>query len=249
MGIMWPFKKKTNRSEVEQTPGFKEMESLFGEIIGSQEKPAKVENQKLMDGSMYTGEAILCTNGFYLPNGYGKKIISKEVEMTGHWVDGNANGVCYVNMHHSMVTGHFVNSRPNGWCLSVEGGRGYVFGVFKTDDCVCSLGDAVLWMMRGVNMGLRTSFKLGLITVGEVRNNTACGFHFMNNGDVYVGTDGRAMDKTGFFFKFTHDGYIQIGRFEKGVLVEKLAPQAVVLANGMDASLLPTAIDTNKKYF
>lgn len=246
---MWPFKKKAKDSFEERYPELNGVKTLLGEIIGSQEKPAKVENQKLIDGSVYTGEAILCSNGFYLPNGFGKKVISKEVEMTGQWVDGIANGVCYVNMHHSMVTGHFVNNRPNGWCISVEGGRGFVFGVFKTDDCIFSLGDTVLWMMRGVNMGLRTSSKLGLVIVGEIRNNTVCGFHFMNNGDVYVGTDGKTMNKTGFFFKFTHDGYIQIGRFEEGVLVEQLAPQAVVLANGLDASLLPTLIDINKKYF
>ena len=246
MGLFEVFKKK---EKGESTPEFKEMETLLSEIIGTQEKPAKVENKKLRDGSTYTGEAILCTDGFYLPNGYGKKIISKEVEMTGHWVDGNANGVCYVNMHHSMVTGHFKNSRPDGWCLSVEGGRGFVFGVFKVDDCVCSLGDSVTWMMRGVNMGLRTSFKLGLILVGEIKNNTACGFHFMNNGDVYVGTDGIKMDKTGFFFKFSKDGYVQIGRFESGLLVEELNPHAVVLANGMDSSLLPANTDTKKKYF
>ena len=246
MGLFHFYKKKRN---LKSTDAYKEMEALLTPIIGTEEKPAKVENQKLRDGSIYTGDAILCTDGFYLPNGYGKKIISKEVEMTGHWVDGNANGVCYVNMHHSMVTGQFKNSRPEGWCLSVEGGRGFVFGVFKVDDCVCSLGDSVTWMMRGVNLGLKTSFKLGLILVGEIKNNTACGFHFMNNGDVYVGTDGIKMDKTGFFFKFTKDGYIQIGRFESGLLVEELNPHTVVLANGMDSSLLPEDIDTKKKYF
>ena len=71
----------------------------------------------------------------------------------------------------------------------------------------------------------------------------------MNNGDVYVGTDGIKMDETGFFFKFTHDGYIQIGRFEGGALVEGLNPHAVVMSNGMDSSLLPANIDTKKKYF
>ena len=105
MGLFHFYKKKRN---LKSTDAYKEMEALLTPIIGTEEKPAKVENQKLRDGSTYTGEAILCTDGFYLPNGYGKKIISKEVEMTGHWVDGNANGVCYVNMHHSMVTGQFI---------------------------------------------------------------------------------------------------------------------------------------------
>ena len=234
---------------LEKDTHYEDAVALLTEIIGTEEKPAKIENKKLKDGSTYTGEAILCKDGFYLPYGYGKKVISKQIEMTGHWVNGNANGMCYVNMHHSMVTGHFKDSRPEGWCLSVEGGRGFVFGVFKYDDCVVPLGEIVLWMMRGIDMGLKTSYKKGFILVGEIRNNKACGFHFMNNGDLYVGTDDQQLNKTGYFFKFTLDGYIQIGRFVQGRLIEKMSPKDVIKANGMDATLLKTPIDTSRKYF
>lgn len=223
--------------------------SLIESITGSDEKPAKVENQKLQDGSIYTGEARLCTNGFYLPYGYGKKVISKQLEMTGHWLNGYVNGMCYVNMHNAMVTGHFVNSRPDGWCLSIEGGKGYVFGVFKNDDCKISLGDSVLWMMRGIKFGLKISYKRGLILVGEIKNNKSCGFHFLDNGDLYVGNDDSRLCQNGSFFKFSHDGHIQIGHFENGILKGILSPKAVVLLNGMDPSLLPANIDTNRNYF
>ena len=223
--------------------------STLEEIIGTEEKPAKVEKKKLADGSIYTGEAILCKNGFYLPNGWGKKYVSKDLELTGSWRDGNMNGVCYMNLHHSMVTGHFVDSRPDGWCLSIEGGRGFVFGVFKIDDCVDSLGEAVTWMIRSVDAGLKTSSVKKQILVGQIVDNKPMGFHFMNNGDVYVGTDNSRLEKTGYFFKFTHDGYIQIGRFEKGNLIERMDAKDVVKANGVSPSLLTVNIDTNKKYF
>lgn len=168
--------------------------------------------------------------------------------MTAHWVNGNANGMCYLNLHHVMVTGHFVDNHPEGWCLSVEGGKGFVFGVFHNDDCVTSLGESVVWLIRTMDMGLKTSYKKGQILVGEVINNQARGFHFMNNGDLYVGTDDAALSKTGFFFKFTKDGYIQIGEFKNGVLVEELPGEEVVFANGGNTAQYKP-LNTKKKYF
>ncbi len=221
---------------------------LLERVCGSDEKPAQVEKQKLQDGSIYTGQALLLQNGYYLPHGYGKKYISPQAEMTAHWVNGNANGMCYLNLHHAMVTGHFVDNHPEGWCLSVEGGKGFVFGVFHNDDCVTSLGESVVWLIRTMDMGLKTSYKKGQILVGEVINNQARGFHFMNNGDLYVGTDDAALSKTGFFFKFTKDGYIQIGEFKNGVLVEELPGEEVVFANGGNTAQYKP-LNTKKKYF
>ena len=223
--------------------------SMIKDIIGTEDKPAKVEKQKLADGSIYTGEARLCQDGNYLPYGWGKKYVSKDLEFTGSWRDGNLNGVCYMNMHHSMVTGHFVDNRPNGWCLSVEGGRGLVFGVFKIDDCVCSLGEAIIWMVRSINPGLKTNSAKKQIFLGQIINNQAKGFCFMDNGEVYVGIDNSSLEKTGYFFKFTSDGYIQIGKFENGKLIERMAAIDVVKANGISPSLLTVNVDTNKKYF
>lgn len=221
---------------------------LLERVCGSDEKPAQVEKQKLQDGSIYTGQALLLQNGYYLPHGYGKKYISPQAEMTAHWVNGNANGMCYLNLHHAMVTGHFVDNHPEGWCLSVEGGKGFVFGVFHNDDCVTSLGESVVWLIRTMDMGLKTSYKKGQILVGEVINNQARGFHFKNNGDLYVGTDDAALSKTGFFFKFTKDGYIQIGEFKNGVLVEELPGEEVVFANGGNTAQYKP-LNTKKKYF
>ncbi|MDD6227989.1 MAG: hypothetical protein PUA94_02990 [Bacteroidales bacterium] len=221
---------------------------LLEKVCGTEEKPTQIEKQKLQDGSIYTGQALLLQNGFYLPHGYGKKYISPQMEMTAHWINGNANGMCYLNMHNAMVTGHFVNSRPEGWCLSVEGGVGFVFGVFHNDDCILSLGESVVWLIRTMDMGLRTSYKKGQILVGEIINNQARGFHFMNNGDLYIGTDDSKLSKTGFFFKFSKDGYIQIGEFKNGMLINELPGDEVVFANGGDASLYKP-LNTSKKYF
>jgi hypothetical protein len=242
-------KQITNQSIIDDFDPQENVLSLLERIIGSDEKPAKVEKKKLADGSIYSGEARLCHDGFYIPYGWGQKYVSKDLELTGFWRDGNLNGVCYINMHHSMVTGHFVDSTPDGWCLSIESGRGFVFGVFKADDCVYSLGEAVSWMMKSINLGLKMSSVKKQILVGQITNSHATGFHFMNNGDVYVGTDDYRLEKNGYFFKFTHDGYIQIGKFEKGNLIEPMTAKDVVKANGVLPSLLTVNVDTNKKYF
>ena len=248
MGLFDFFKRK--RTE-ELTPEFKEMESLLSGIIGTQEKPANVKNQKLRDGATYSGEAILCTDGFYAPYGYGVKILNKDVEMTGKWIDGVINGVCYMNMHFAMITGQFKNNHPKGWCLSVEGGKGYVFGYFDNDDCQISLGEEVKWMYWSIHsIHLYKMFMHDSIVVGERIGKEIIGFHFMNNGDVYVGTeDADRVEKSGYFFKFTYDGYLQTGQFNKGNLIKELSPFEVVRANQMDTAVLPINIDTRRKYF
>lgn len=248
MGIFDFYKKKRN---LKSTDAYKEMEALLTPIIGTEEKPAKVENKKLRDGSIYSGEAILCTDGYYQPNGYGKKILNKNVEMTGKWVNGVINGVCYMNMHFAMVTGQFKNNHPKGWCLSVEGGKGYVFGYFDNDDCQISLGEEVKWMYWSIHsIHLYKMFMHNCIVVGERIGKEVIGFHFMDNGDVYVGTEDAAkVEKTGYFFKFTHEGYLQTGQFQKGKLIKKMTPYDVVKANQMDTAVLPNDIDTNRKYF
>lgn len=230
---------------------YKKVYSLVESVVGTDEKPAKVEKQKLSDGSIYTGEARLCKDGFYTPYGYGEKILNKNVSMFGKWIDGRVNGVCYMNMHFAMITGQFRNNHPKGWCLSIQQNRGYVFGYFDEDDCKISLGNEVLWMIRSIhNFHLYRMWKYDSIIVGERIDRQVIGFHFMNNGDAYVGAEDAAkVEKTGFFFKFTNDGRIQIGFFSKGQLVKAMKPRDVIEANGLDTSLAPSYVDTDKKYF
>jgi TRAP-type mannitol/chloroaromatic compound transport system substrate-binding protein len=72
----------------------------------------------------------------------------------------------------------------------------------------------------------------------------------MNNGDAYVGAEDAAnVEKTGFFFKFTNVGRIQIGFFSKGQLVKAMEPKDVIEANRLDASLASSYVDTDRKYF
>lgn len=211
-------------------------------------KQVDVEQQKLQDGSIYTGQAIMLEKDLYMPYGYGKRIFGPHMEMIGHWIDGKANGMCYLNLHDSMITGHFVENKPTGWCIKVEKGNRYVFGVFNNGKCIQSLNESVSWIIHSMNWDLKTSYKYEQILVGELIGNESRGFHFMNNGDLYIGIDESNLSKTGFFFKFTKDGFIEIGEFKNGTLVEKLPGEEVVDANFGNFHLYKP-LNAKKKYF
>ena len=89
-------------------------DSLIERALGSPDHPIRVEKKTLKDGSTYTGEAYTAKDGNYCPHGFGKQIISKDLEITGHFQHGYANGVIYANMHFAMVTGRYINGRPDG---------------------------------------------------------------------------------------------------------------------------------------
>ena len=104
-------------------------------------------------------------------------------------------------------------------------------------------------MIKSMSMGLNINSRKKQIFVGQTAITKAKGFLFSNNGDVFVGVGDADFNKTGYFFKFTEDGFIQIGRFEQGTLVEPLAPEEVLRANGISPNLLSKKVDTSKKYF
>lgn len=254
MGLFDLFKKgKNDLGKQEQVEG-----NLLENTAGSNGKLIIIKQQKLADGSFYSGEATPCANGFYLPNGFGKKIVNEDLELTGCWKDGNINGVCYKNMHHSMITGHFIKNQPQGWCLSIGKGQGADFGVFKKEKCVRSLVETVSWMLKSIDYDIKFKPNKRMVFVGNImglfegdKDYIARGFHFMNNGEIYVGMDTSQFEQTGFFFKFTQDGHIQIGLFEHGALEMELEPKEVIqnCFHDYDPTWLSLTIDTNKKYF
>lgn len=253
----------TPQPRLEDTPEFKELSKIIEQCIGSPENPIKVEKEKLKDGTTYTGEAVTLEDGSHLPYGWGKKTYvqdGNEVILTGQFKDGNVNGVCYMNMHFAMVTGRFIDSRPYGWVVSLE--NGVLFGAFENGDYTHALSAQAMWIQdeyrsyQGLPIG---SFpKRGTIIFGQpykakdgVVLQKAIGMQFTNDGDVYVGTDERGLSKTGYFVKYKSDGYIEIGYYVNGTLIEPMSFQELLthypLAN--NAKNRAIRFDTNKKYF
>lgn len=258
-----PLKEKKPQIDLDHykdNPSTHKIESLLESVLGTPEKPVKVEKKQLKDGSIYTGEAYVTKDGDYCPHGFGKQVISKDLELTGHFKDGYANGVMYANMHFAMVTGRYIGGRPYGWVVSAE--KGIIFGVFKDDDFVLALTEQVMWIgdeyrdYDGSVIGVYPKRKT--IVFGQpykaqdgVVVRKAIGAQFTDEGDVFVGTDQKGLSKTGYFVKYGHDGFITIGHFVNGELDEELTwrdflshyPKANTPKNQA------IKIDTTKKYF
>ena len=237
-----------------------ELTSLIESVLGSPDKPVKVEKKQLKDGSIYTGEAYVTKDGDYCPHGFGKQVISKDLELTGHFKDGYANGVMYANMHFAMVTGRYIGGRPYGWVVSAE--KGIIFGVFKDDDFVLALTEQVMWIgdeYRDYDGGVIGVYpKRKTIVFGQpykaqdgVVIRKAIGAQFTDEGDVYVGTDQKGLSKTGYFVKYGHDGYITIGHFVNGELDEELTWLELLshYPKANNEKNRAIKIDTKKKYF
>lgn len=235
-------------------------DSLIERALGSPDHPIRVEKKTLKDGSTYTGEAYTAKDGNYCPHGFGKQIISKDLEITGHFQHGYANGVIYANMHFAMVTGRYINGRPDGWIVSAE--NGVIFGVFKGDDFVQALTEQIMWIQdeyreyHGNVIGVYPKRKT--IIFGQpfkaqdgIVIRQAIGAQFTSDGDVYVGADQNGLSKTGYFVKYGHDGYITIGYFVNGVLQNELTWHELLshYPNANNAKNRAIQINTTKKYF
>lgn len=212
--------------------------SLLNQVAGMKEQLVQVEKKVLSDGSTYTGGAILLGNGTCIPHGYGKKLL-KDLELYGFYDKGKINGVCYVNMHFAMVLGHFKDNRPKGWCMSIE--NGYQFGVMEYDDFTNCISNHMTWiaeMIKGISGSpihiyskkgqILYGLNMGQIKKGLYFYNGPTGMFFMNNGDVFFGTDDQEMTKTGVFVKYGNDGLISMGKFENAKLIEAMSTQEVL---------------------
>ena len=255
--------KESKKSTLADATELKLIEKYLEECLGSPGKPIRVEKEKLIDGSTYTGEAITLEDGSHLPYGFGKKTYvqdGNEVIMTGHFVDGNVNGVCYMNMHFAMITGRFINSQPYGWILSL--GNGVLFGAFENGDFTEALSKQVMWIQdeyreyKGFPIGVFPKRKT--IIFGQpykakdgVILQKAIGMQFTDNGDVYVGIDEEGLSKTGYFVKYCSSGYIEIGYYSNGELTIPMSFVDLLThyPNANNAKNRSIQIDTKKKYF
>lgn len=231
------------------------------EIQESNNSEVKYVKNLKIDDYTYTGYVKNLLLMGWTPEGFGKKRYGPELEMSGYFVGGLMNGCCYMNMHYAMITGHFKNNHPNGWCVSIE--DGYQFGVMMNDDFLVCLSEHMTWISK-----LTSNHHGSLITLFWKENEILYGYTekdengkiakakgilFTKNGDAYFGIDDNKLSKTGIFVKYGADGYIKIGRFENGTLVEPMTHSQVMdfyFGDRPIRTLLPNiCIDINKKYF
>ena len=189
----------------------------------------EVKNMIISDGVTYTGEVK--SDGYMdVPHGMGMMKYNDHNE-TGHFQDGELNGLSYINYHDWMYIGTVHNGVINGWGLKAERGT-FTFGVFEDSQIKVNLTPlvAILWSkaMEEASRFNRTATyvrKNGEIFVGAPQYLLygAFGFHFLKSGDVFVGRcDYDEKGITGKFLHFDLDFNITKGEYEDGNLVREI---------------------------
>ena len=219
----------------------------------------KVENVKLSDGNLYSGEAII-NKGITYPNGYGKKIIETGT-VIGKFEKGILKGVAYYNQHNRMYMGYFDNNRLNGWGVMMDRGN-MTFGVWKDSQLVTNLTEQVNWMLYEIRkQNYNKSWahvypKAGEVFLGipgahyDSCDSAYLGFHFQENGDVYLGGMFN-LKKTGAFLKYCNDGHVKIGEWENGAQIKSFSVKELLDFNiGKDFSddLFPIGNPERRKF-
>lgn len=204
----------------------------------------KVNGVILEDGKKYSGYGEYRDSSF-VPNGYGMKQFP-DMYVKGNFVNGVLNGPAIISHDYYMHTTQMKNNRGNGWGLCINGGVLIEFGYYKNSQLVVDLLHAVEWYYAKLEdsgrsdenmLHIYTSKIDGTITdlhIGYSAKNmeggfglASMGFHFMADGSVWVGNSSNNRPN-GSLIKFCADGYIQIGKFENGNLIEEFDIQTLI---------------------
>ena len=205
----------------------------------------RVTDYILADGKKYSGWGYY-RNGQFVPHGCGKKFYS-DFYVYGNFQKGVLNGPAINSHDHYMYTMFFKENRGNGWGLCINGGYLVEFGYYENSQLKTDLTDFVQWYYEGKlsKAGRSDESMLSMYTSKETKEVTnlligyapkkindsltlSCmGFRFKADGSVWVGT-GNLTEMTGNYIHFRPDGYIDVGRFDHGNLVDKMLLQDLI---------------------
>ena len=206
----------------------------------------RVEKLAIAENKLYSGQGFYRGNEF-TPHGYGWLSI-KESRVYGFFQNGILNGPSYHPMDYMMYAMQMKNNRGNGWGMMINSGI-LSFGRYSDSKEDLDLTDAVQWYYDiMISLGKKESMFHGYYNAGEImigwkgdENNDFMGFHYLNDGSVYVGSS-KSLKKTGYFIKFCADGSILIGEFENGMLIQPMDIQELISYYYDDRSLLIAAM-------
>lgn len=193
----------------------------------------------LEDGHTFSGYGYY-RGASFIPNGYGMKQFS-DMYVKGNFVDGELNGPAIISHDYYMYTMQMKNNRGNGWGMCINGGVLVEFGYYKDSQLVVDLLDAVEWYYdkmaesdrAGENMlhiytskidGSLVDLHIGYSAKDSL---ASMGFHFLTDGSVWVGTT-KNNRPNGSLIKFCSNGFIKIGEFENGNVVEEFGIQELI---------------------
>lgn len=203
-----------------------------------------VEKVLLPDGNRYSGYGDY-SDGIFIPNGCGTKYFS-DMYTKGNFVNGILNGPAIISHNNYMYTVQMKEDRGNGWGLSINRGQLVDFGYYSNSQIKTDLLEMVEWYFKKMISSGRQDesmlrfkiskddFHLEDLHIGyaeKILSNgvslSNMGFHFLNDGSVFVGHY-FSNKATGDMIKFCDNGYIQVGFFIDGVLIEEKDIQEVI---------------------
>ncbi len=197
----------------------------------------EVTNMVMSEGVTYSGEVM--SDGYQdVPHGMGMMKYIDHNEL-GRFLDGELNGVAYLNYHDYMYVGIAHDGVINGWGLKAERG-GFTFGVFEDSRIKVNLTPlvGVLWskaMEEAGHFNRSATYvrKSGEIFVGAPQYLLygEFGFHFLGNGEVFVGRK-KFNEKgiTGKFLHFDSEYNITKGEYKDGVIIREIDDSEFVSA-------------------
>ena len=204
----------------------------------------KVEDLLLDGNCRYSGTGYY-ENSKFIPNGLGKMQFPNYYAK-GNFVDGVLSGPAIISHDYYMNTVFMKNDRGNGWGMCINRGVLAEFGYYQNSQLKTDLTDAVDWYYHKMQMrpgqgsmlhfytsktdGHLTEILIGWPGGASLGNGMASvyvGFHFLEDGSVWIGNTA-TIKQSGTIVKFTADGFVQIGEFENGRLVNPMDIQDVI---------------------
>lgn len=227
----------------------------------NKKKQAEYQQKEVKDivisgGITYSGMAI-SDGDKVIPHGVGICKYADHNE-SGIFNEGALSGLAYLNYHNYMYIG-MCNSQKkiNGWGIKASKG-GFQFGVFENNELKINLTPLVkiFWsrimlLAESLKVNPVSVLKSGDIFVGVTQPSTESklGFHFKQNGEVYLGlSDNVQMSGSGVFLHFDSDYNIKRGIFNDGVLSQEIGPLDLLQACDVDSSLEYKDFDINMNY-
>lgn len=217
-----------------------------------------VKGIELAKGGTYNGSGYY-EYGEFIPHGMGVRTYRDRQEV-GMYQDGVLNGIAYFNYHTWMQVGVVKDRKINGWGVKIDMGR-ISFGVFQDNELKNDLTPLIRYFWEKIKdecerlrKGIISALKSGEIFIGVPpyllsKYESQFGFHFLNNGEVFLGVSGsRQTAMTGKFLHFDLDYNITRGEYIDGELVNEISNNDFISACDVFASRAYLDFDISKNY-
>ena len=188
-----------------------------------------IQNFRLPDGSIYTGECV--KNSFsielkgkgkiYYPNGdsftgnfeegfvrgFGKYHFKDGDDHIGYFYDGIPEGVGYLNHHSSMCLGYFQEGKLNGWGMQINSSGLFHFGWWENNLLIQDETSDVQWLRTQINEEINL-YKGGLVHIFNKQEAMLFGIPQLEKKSIFDNSQ-YIQPPMGFLFKNT--GEVIIG--------------------------------------